>query len=204
MNKGLLAIVGGIGGVVMGSITRPSVLGFQIPIDVLFSAHPTDAGAKQMLITHYAMWVIGAAVVGFIIGAILEAASANTGTTSNPGANSAREKSKAYDASKWAALKEVDPEIKEAADQVSALGPRFEDELATKYLAISDKTYLPAIVKAVAEKAAKADAGDTPKTSPLPRGENWRTLDSGFIVVTGGKHVGKVFSSYEEMLEGTR
>ncbi len=59
----------------------------------------------------------------------------------------------AYDARKWQVLKEVDAEIGSAARRVAALGPKFEDELAEKYLVLGDKTYLEAIERQVTERA---------------------------------------------------
>lgn len=77
---------------------------------------------------------------------------------------------KGYDEKKWNALKEVDPEIREAANTVRALGSTHEDELAEKYLILSDKAYLPALVEKIttaftektareAERASAAKAG---------------------------------------------
>lgn len=52
-----------------------------------------------------------------------------------------------YDERKWAALVEYDPEIRRFADEVTQMGPSYERELASSYLALNDKSYLPAIVE---------------------------------------------------------
>lgn len=47
----ILALGGGVGFGV-GVATRPTVLGFPIPLEVLTSAHPFDQAPKQMLTEH--------------------------------------------------------------------------------------------------------------------------------------------------------
>jgi hypothetical protein len=57
-----------------------------------------------------------------------------------------------YDAGKWKALTEVDPEIAAAAAEVAPYGSLALAELATKYLTLNDKQYLAAIVKQIRDK----------------------------------------------------
>lgn len=61
-----------------------------------------------------------------------------------------------FNRAKWSTLLEVDPEIREAADEVGKLGPRYVEQLAYKYLSVDDKSYLPAIVDSIV-RAAKDD-----------------------------------------------
>jgi hypothetical protein len=61
-----------------------------------------------------------------------------------------------YDADKWNALTELDPEIAAAVAQVKPYGSLAVNELATKYLTLNDKQYLAAIVKQIAEKYSAA------------------------------------------------
>lgn len=67
-----------------------------------------------------------------------------------------------HDARKWQVLKEVDSDVATAAARVAALGARYEDELADKFLALNDKSYLQAIeeriVTRVEEERARAAA----------------------------------------------
>lgn len=56
---------------------------------------------------------------------------------------------------KWETLKEVDSDIKAASVKLSALGVGYEAELAEKYLVLSDKSYLHALVARVEEGAAR-------------------------------------------------
>lgn len=53
---------------------------------------------------------------------------------------------------KWRALVEFDEEIAIAAGAARTLGLPYERELASAYLALSDKSYLPAILKKLGEK----------------------------------------------------
>lgn len=49
----------------------------------------------------------------------------------------------------WKTLKEVDPDIQEAVAKVIIYGRKYEEELAERYLALGDKTYLNSIVERV-------------------------------------------------------
>lgn len=59
-----------------------------------------------------------------------------------------------YDRRRWQILVEVDPEIADAAAIVREFGNSYEDELAEKFLALNDKTYLNAIVDRLRADAA--------------------------------------------------
>jgi len=51
-------------------------------------------------------------------------------------------------------LRQYDADISTAADEVSLLGPKWQEELAAAYMAISDKSYLGPIVAKLKERAA--------------------------------------------------
>lgn len=61
-----------------------------------------------------------------------------------------------YDLRRWQALIEVDDEIAAATEQVKAYGDQFEHELAQKYLALNDKSYLAPLVKKITDRADAA------------------------------------------------
>jgi hypothetical protein len=58
-----------------------------------------------------------------------------------------------YNIEKWNALKEIDEDIAKAVISVKEHGPNLEEELAKRYLAISEKSYLPKIVELVISKS---------------------------------------------------
>ncbi len=62
------------------------------------------------------------------------------------------------DKAKWATLLEIDPDIRKAAETVGAFGPEYIDQLAAKYLAVENKSYLSAIVDSVAANARNVAA----------------------------------------------
>lgn len=67
-----------------------------------------------------------------------------------------------YDVARWNALVEYDPELKEAAARLAVYGQAYVDKLATDFLTLNDRSYLPTIV-AKTQKLAKAE---------LARGQN--------------------------------
>jgi hypothetical protein len=62
-----------------------------------------------------------------------------------------------YDRVKWDALVRYDPEISRIAEALRPYGQKYTDELASAYLALNDKAYLPMIIKKILE-SAKQDA----------------------------------------------
>jgi hypothetical protein len=64
----------------------------------------------------------------------------------------------AYDLEKWRALVKSDADISRSVEAVLPFGKKYVDQLAMAYLAFEEKSYLPAIVKLVAN-AIKRDSG---------------------------------------------
>jgi ribosomal protein L7/L12 len=58
-----------------------------------------------------------------------------------------------FDRAKWNALLQYDPEVAAAAKSLSGLDPKWTDELASSYLALGDKQYLPTIVSQILERS---------------------------------------------------
>jgi uncharacterized protein (DUF58 family) len=54
-----------------------------------------------------------------------------------------------YDKAKWKALVEYDPDISRVVSALSPYGQKYIDQLATGYLALNDKEYLPMIVQKI-------------------------------------------------------
>ena len=61
------------------------------------------------------------------------------------------------DKAKWKALVEYDPDISRVVNALSPYGQKYVDQLATGYLALNDKEYLPMIVQKILA-TAKDDA----------------------------------------------
>jgi hypothetical protein len=110
-----------------------------------------------------------------------------------------------YDVKKWETLKEVDPDIEDAAKQLSAFGHIYEAQLAEKYLALNDKGYLSSIVAKVKERA-EADAAESERIKrqgDAMRSEQARTRYRAYMESVskhGGKdpHEGKVVIRVDE------
>jgi hypothetical protein len=64
----------------------------------------------------------------------------------------------AHDLEKWRALVKSDADISRSVDAVLPFGQKYVDQLAMAYLAFGEKSYLPAIVRIVAD-AIKKDSG---------------------------------------------
>jgi hypothetical protein len=63
-----------------------------------------------------------------------------------------------HDLEKWRALVKSDADISRSVEAVLPFGKKYVDQLAMAYLAFEEKSYLPAIVKMVAD-AIKKDSG---------------------------------------------
>jgi hypothetical protein len=95
------------------------------------------------------------------------------------------------DLQKWNNLKEVDPDLADAARQAAALGMLAEMILASKFLSLNDKSYLPALLENAKAAYSKPLIGEFRETS-------FRKLEDGAVIVTKGMYVGKSFSSVAE------
>jgi hypothetical protein len=67
-----------------------------------------------------------------------------------------------FDRQKWAALLQYDEEIAASAERLRPLGPKWVDELASAYMALNDKSYLPQIVEKIESRANEENARKTP------------------------------------------
>lgn len=61
-----------------------------------------------------------------------------------------------YDKNKWNTLVKYDDDIARIVKTLSPFGQKYVDELATAYLALNDKAYLPMIIQKILA-TAKAD-----------------------------------------------
>jgi hypothetical protein len=95
---------------------------------------------------------------------------------------------------RWNTLKEVDPDIANAAQEAQSLGPMAERKLAEKYLALNDKNYLPALLENLKKEAPTGDS-----ELQMINGMRCRIFADGSAVIARGKHVGKSFPSIEEL-----
>ncbi|BCH63299.1 hypothetical protein RvVAT039_05150 [Agrobacterium vitis] len=62
---------------------------------------------------------------------------------------------KKYDTAKWNVLVEVDSDIQQAVDVLQPFGTEYVDEFAEKYMQLSDKNYISALVEKISMKAEK-------------------------------------------------
>jgi hypothetical protein len=69
-----------------------------------------------------------------------------------------------YDLEKWRALIKGDADVSRSVEAVQPFGKKYVDQLAIAYLAFEEKSYLPTIVKLVAD-AIKKDSGRDPASS---------------------------------------
>ncbi len=98
--------------------------------------------------------------------------------------------SASYDIQKWLILKEVDPEIKEASNRVSAIDPKLDTGLADKYLRLLNKEYLEPLVSKLISDATnendrdeKASYGVEPGTYETSGQFKFRVLPDHSITV---------------------
>jgi hypothetical protein len=66
-----------------------------------------------------------------------------------------------YDLEKWRALIKSDADVSRSVEALQPFGKKYVDQLAIAYLAFEEKSYLPTIVKLVAD-AIKKDSGRHP------------------------------------------
>ena len=69
---------------------------------------------------------------------------------------------------RWQALIDVDPDIRAAAGRVRSFGPQYEEQLAEKYLALNDKSALPALVARTLESAGYVEPQPPAQVSARP------------------------------------
>lgn len=85
---------------------------------------------------------------------------------------------KSYDVKKWQALLEVDDDVAIAAETVRKFGETHVDDLADKYLALNDKSYLPKLVSNILKRANVASE-DAARTEPNISNITEKPLENG-------------------------
>ena len=68
------------------------------------------------------------------------------------------------DLEKWSRLVKIDADISRSVEALQPFGKKYVDQLATAYLAFGEESYLPTIVKLVAD-AIKKDSGRDPASA---------------------------------------
>jgi hypothetical protein len=72
---------------------------------------------------------------------------------------SAQSDQKPYNTEKWTALLRYDEDIARAAEQLRSFGDKWFDILASDFLALNDKQYLPSILEKIIAEAKKERGG---------------------------------------------
>lgn len=95
----------------------------------------------------------------------------------------------AYDVVKWQALLEYDPDLARANAIVAKHGTKYADILASEYLKIGDKQYLPAIIQKIiearrADQAAEEALGEQELLLELQTASLFR-VTGGHCLITG-------------------
>ena len=75
-----------------------------------------------------------------------------------------------YDLEKWHALVKSDADLSRSVDALQPFGKKYVDQLAMAYLAFEEKSYLPTIVKLVAN-AIKKDSGSDSASAAATDGD---------------------------------
>jgi hypothetical protein len=75
-----------------------------------------------------------------------------------------------YDLEKWRALIKNDADVSRSVEALQPFGKKYVDQLAVAYLAFEEKSYLPTIVKLVAD-AIKKDSGRDPTRAAAMDGD---------------------------------
>jgi len=75
-----------------------------------------------------------------------------------------------YDLEKWRALIKSDADVSRSVEALQPFGKKYVDQLAIAYLAFEEKSYLPTIVKLVAD-AIKKDSGRDPTSAAAMDGD---------------------------------
>jgi len=83
----------------------------------------------------------------------------SSGNASSQTSDHASNATTSFDRAKWNALLQYDKDISAVAEKLKPLGEKWVDELASSYLTLNDKTYLPEIERTIVA-AARAEAED--------------------------------------------
>lgn len=74
MNKPILWGAGAVVGLILGYLTRPTFLGFSVPVSVMFSSAPGDAEFRSSMWLHMGFATLGGAIALGVLGTLLLAA----------------------------------------------------------------------------------------------------------------------------------
>lgn len=168
-------IIGFTVGAMIGVVTRPSFLGFPIPLELLISPSPMDQPLKELLFRHIGLAGVAGAI-GFI--ALSYFWSHLQNTTSNAQAHPfggsfaptpQAAPATSDHAARWNTLVEYDPELREARNKLAAYGKPYVELLAREFLSVNDKQYLPAMVSRI-EAQALAEL-EAEKNRPVRNGK---------------------------------
>lgn len=182
------AIVRGWGSSGVGSEMDWLLLAVALNIALCFIVSNVAQQRGESPLVYFALSFFFSAIVALLILLV----SSNAGAQPRPAPTSDEH------SEKWRALVDLDPDVAAAAEQVRALGPRYEEMLAKKYLAIGDKSYLKAAVEFVQEKAASAPMDPEPvpirKVLGIYKGHQLSMEADGSVYYAGGRE----FPSMEE------
>ena len=104
-----------------------------------------------------------------------------------------------YDLERWGRLVKIDADISRSVEALQPFGKKYVDQLATAYLAFGEESYLPTIVKLVAD-AIKKDSGRDPASAAAIDNAANTDLISFALSKARSSVVGQIFT--EPVLNG--
>ncbi|PRX10068.1 UNVERIFIED_ORG: hypothetical protein BCL66_105254 [Martelella mediterranea] len=172
--------IGALIGFVIGFATRPTFLGFKLPLEALFWGSRDGRPLQMMLIQHLGGWTIAGAIIGLALSfliAYLPAINASmpvarpttppqpqselepkysSAASAKPTTQPASENTKAAAGqTPWDKLIADDPDVGRAAHKLGAYGDTYVKQFAHDYMALNDKSYLNLIVDKIEQDAKR-------------------------------------------------
>lgn len=172
--------IGALIGFVIGFATRPTFLGFKLPLEALFWGTRDGRPLQMMLMQHLGGWTIAGAVIGLALSFLIAYLPAiNAGMpvakptpsprpypeteTKAPAPTMAKTTSVAAEVNKttpprqtpWDKLIVSDPDIARAATTLSEYGDAYVKQFAHDYMALNDKSYLSLIANKIEQDAKR-------------------------------------------------